>query len=139
MKSAKITINPTEVKSVSYNNSFRQKPGQPMKLMVKSQVNIQTNPAAPTTAMAMIKITAEDEEKNLTLAIETMTLASASTFIDNLDDIIKAKYLPVIMLGVNEKIRNISSTLGINLRLPSPQLDYTQEEERPESGPVYYS
>ena len=34
MKSAKITINPPEIKSVTYGNTFRQKPGQPMKLTI---------------------------------------------------------------------------------------------------------
>lgn len=138
MKSAKITINPPEIKSVTYSNTFRQKPGQPMKLTIKSQVNVQTNPAAPTTAIAMVKITAADEESNLTLALETMTLVSASTFVDNLDDVVKAQYMPIIMMAVNEKIRNISSTLGMNLRLPNPQLDYTEAGENSE-GPVYLS
>lgn len=138
MKSAKITINPPEIKSVSYNNTFRQKPGQPMKLTIKSQVNVQTNPAAPTTAMAMVKVTAADEAENLSLTLETMTLVSASTFIDNLDDVVKTKYMPIIMMAVNEKIRHISSTLGMNLRLPNPQLDYTEGGESNE-GPVYLS
>lgn len=138
MKSAKITINPPEIKSVTYGNTFRQKPGQPMKLTIKSQVNVQTNPAAPTTAIAMVKITAADEESNLTLSLETMTLVSASTFVDNLDDVVKAQYMPIIMMAVNEKIRNISSTLGMNLRLPNPQLDYTEAGESSET-PVYLS
>ena len=138
MKSAKITINPPEIKSVSYNNTFRQKPGQPMKLTIKSQVNVQTNPAAPTTAVAMVKIMAQDEAENLSLTLETMTLGSASTFVDNLDDVVKTQYMPIIMMAVNEKIRNISSTLGMNLRLPNPQLDYTEDGESTE-GPVYLS
>lgn len=138
MKSAKITINPPEIKSASYNNTFRQKPGQPMKLTIKSQVNVQTNPAAPTTAMAMVRVTAADEESNLSLTLETMTLVSASTFVDNLDDVIKAQYMPVIMMAVNEKIRHISASLGMNLRLPNPQLDYTEAGDSSQD-PIYLS
>lgn len=129
MKTAKITLNPPEIKSISYNNTFRQKPGQPLKMTIKSQVSVKTNPAAPTTAMVFVKVTADDEDKNLTLELETMTFATASTFIDNLDDILKKQYLPVIMMGVNEKIRGISASMGLNLRLPNPQLDYRETSE----------
>lgn len=137
MKTAKITLNPPEVKSISFQNTFKQQPGQPMKLTIKTQVNVKTNPAAPTTAVAGIKITAEDEEKNMSLEIETLTMAVASTFIDNLDDIIKEKYMPAIMLSVNEKIRSITASFGLTLRLASPQLDYSEGSEA--EGPVYYS
>lgn len=129
MKTAKITLNPPEIKSISYNNTFRQKPGQPLKMTVKSQVSVKTNPAAPTTAMVLVKITASDEEQNLSLELETMTLAVASTFVDNLDDVLKQKYLPIIMMVVNEKIRSISASMGLNLRLPNPQLDYQEASE----------
>lgn len=137
MKTAKITLNPPEIKSISFSNAFKQKPGQPMKLTIKTQFNVKTNPAAPTTAMAFVKITADDEEHNLTLELETLTLIVASTFIDNLDEIIKKQYFPSIMLAVNEKVRSVTANLGLNLRLPSPQMDYTEAGE-PE-GPVYYS
>lgn len=129
MKTAKITLNPPEIRSISYNNTFRQKPGQPLKMTIKSQATVKTNPAAPTTAMVFVKITASDEEQNLSLELETMTLAVASTFIDNIDDVLKARYLPIIMMGVNEKIRSLTATLGLNLRLPTPQLDYQEEPE----------
>lgn len=129
MKTAKITLNPPEIKSISYNNTFRQKPGQPLKMTIKSQATVKTNPAAPTTAMVLVKIAAIDEEQNLSLEVETMTLAVASTFIDNIDDVLKARYLPIIMMGVNEKIRSLTATLGLNLRLPIPQLDYREEPE----------
>ena len=133
MKTAKITLNPPEIKSISYNNTFRQKAGQPLKMTVKSQVSVKTNPAAPTTAMALVKITAGDEEKNLSFEVETMTLAVASTFVDNLDDVLKTQYLPILMMAVNEKIRSVSVAMGLNLRLPNPQLDYreTPEAEAP--------
>ena len=133
MKTAKITLNPPEIKSISYNNTFRQKAGQPLKMTVKSQVSVKTNPAAPTTAMALVKITAGDEEKNLSFEVETMTLAVASTFVDNLDDVLKTQYLPILMMAVNEKIRSVSAAMGLNLRLPNPQLDYreTPEAEAP--------
>ena len=61
MKTAKITLNPPEIRSISYNNTFRQKPGQPLKMTIKSQATVKTNPAAPTTAMVFVKITASDE------------------------------------------------------------------------------
>lgn len=133
MKTAKITLNPPEIKSISYNNSFRQKAGQPLKMTLKSQVSVKTNPAAPTTAMALVKITADDEDKNLSFEVETMTLAVASTFVDNLDDVLKTQYLPVLMMAVNEKIRSVSAAMGLNLRLPNPQLNYreTPETESP--------
>ncbi len=129
MKTAKITLNPPEIKSISYNNTFRQKAGQPLKMTIKSQATVKTNPAAPTTAMVLVRIIASDEEQNLSLELETMTLAVASTFIDNIDDVLKAQYLPIIMMGVNEKIRSLTANLGLNLRLPTPQLDYREEPE----------
>lgn len=137
MKNAKITLNPPEIKSIAFNNTFAQKPGQPIKLAVKTQVGIKLNPAAPTTAMVLVKTTVGDEEKNLTLEIETMTLVVASTFVDNLDEIIKKQYLPILMISVNEKVRSVTATMGINLKLPNPQLDY--EEGNDPTDSLYFN
>lgn len=137
MKSAKITLNPPEIKSINYNNTFAQKPGEPIKLAVKTQVGIKMNPAAPTTAMVIVKTTVGDEEKNLTLDLETMTLVVASTFVDNLDQIIQKQYLPILMLSVNEKVRSVTANMGINLKLPTPQLDY--EEGNDSSDSLYFN
>ena len=104
---------------------------------MKTQVGIKLNPAAPTTAMVLVKTTVGDEEKNLTLEIETMTLVVASTFVDNLDEIIKKQYLPILMISVNEKVRSVTATMGINLKLPNPQLDY--EEGNDPTDSLYFN
>ena len=46
---------------------------------------------------------------------------------------LKTQYLPILMMAVNEKIRSVSAAMGLNLRLPNPQLDYreTPEAEAP--------
>ncbi len=137
MKDIKITFNPTEIKSLHFQNTFKQKAGQNIKLAVQTKLNIKTNPAAPTTAMIFVQVSASDEEKNLSFEIETITMAAAETFIDNIDEVIKTHFLPSVMLAVNEKVRNATSVFGLNLRLPSPQLVYTKEDEN--GSTLYYN
>ena len=75
---------------LKYDNTFASKPGEPLKLSVKVQTAVQLNPAAPTTAMVLVHYECSDEEKKLiTMEMDTLTPVNASTFVDNLDEVIK--------------------------------------------------
>ena len=101
-----------------------------MKLAVKTQIAVNLNPASPTVAMVLVKYEASDEEKKVIgLTIETMTPVSVSTFVDNLDEVIKKKYIGEVMIGVAEKIRMLSSIVGLSLTVPPVRLAYKDTQE----------
>lgn len=125
MKEAKISMRTTDIKAVKYDNTFTSKPGEPMKLNVKTNFAVKLNPAQPTTALVCVKFSATDEEaKTMTFEVETVTALQASTFIDNLDEVVKKNYMGMVMISVNEKIKSLTSTLGLNLQVPSVSFNY---------------
>lgn len=118
MKDVTVSIRTTEIKSMKYENNFSGKPGEQMRLQVKNGFNIMLNPAAPTAAAVFTKFSAEDEEGKVKFELETATPVSVSTFVDNLDELIKEEYLNVILLAVNERIRMAATLVGLNINAP---------------------
>ena len=82
MKNVTVTINPTEIKSLSYNNNFSIKPGEKIALNVKSEAAIKPNASNPVAALVGIKMIVTDSEGSLQLMVETITGVTLSTFID---------------------------------------------------------
>ena len=122
MKKIQVTINPTEIKSVTYNNNFSKKQGEKFSLQIKSEASIRLNSTNPVMALVVFNIKAEDPDNCIQINMETITGVTVSTFIDDLEGFIRSKYLPVIMMASNEKIRSLTTTLGMPIRLPSPVL-----------------
>lgn len=130
MKDVKVTVGPTNIKTLEYNNAYSAKPGEQIKMGVQTKVAVHLNPAAPTTAMAHVRFEIADEEKKyVSMVIETLTPFSVSTFIDNLDEMIKKNYMSDVMLAVNEKIRLVTSLCGLGLSIPPINLPYRENEE----------
>lgn len=129
MKNIQVTINPTEVRSVNYSNAFSKKPGEKISLSVKSEASIKLNSANPVVAVVIVKVTVEDPDKCIAMEIETITGVTVSTFIDNLDQYIKANYLPVIIMSANEKVRAVSAMMGTPIRIPNPKFGSIEEGE----------
>ncbi len=121
MKNVEVTINPTEVRSVKYSNAFSKKPGEKISLSVKSEASIKLNPTNPVVAIVIVKVVVEDPDKCIQMEIETITGVTVSTFIDNLDQFIKGKYLPVIIMSANEKVRTLSAMMGAPIKIPNPR------------------
>lgn len=132
MKKIQVTINPTEIKSLNYNNNFSKKPGEKFSLQVKSEAAVKLNPNNPVTALVVVNVRVEDPDKCIQIAVETITGITVSTFIDDLEGFIRAKYLPVVIIASNEKIRNVTTTLGMPVRLPNPVFGEGGEMEQPE-------
>ena len=130
MKDVKVQIAATNIKSIKYDNSFLAKPGEPMKLGVKTQVGVRLNPAAPTTAVVLVHFEIGDEEKKLVnMELDTLTPITVSTFVDNLDDMIKKNYINDVMLSVNEKIRSITAMVGLNIQTPPISFAYRDGQD----------
>ncbi|MBD5156601.1 MAG: hypothetical protein HDT13_03065 [Butyrivibrio sp.] len=129
MKSVEVTINPTEVRSVKYINAFSKKPGEKISLSVKSEASIKLNPTNPVVALVIVKVIVEDPDKCIQMDIETITGVNVSTFIDNLDQFIKEKYLPVIIMSANEKVRAVSAMMGTPIKIPNPRFGAVSESE----------
>ncbi len=127
MKNVQVTINPTEVRSVNYANAFSKKPGEKISLSVKSEASIKLNPANPVVAIVVVKVIVEDPDKCIQMTIETITGVTVSTFIDNLDQFIKEKYLPVIIMSANEKVRAVSAMMGTPIKIPNPRFGAVQD------------
>ena len=130
MKDVKMSIGTTNIKMLKYDNTFASKPGEPLKLSVKVQTAVQLNPAAPTTAMVLVHYECSDEEKKLiTMEMDTLTPVNASTFVDNLDEVIKKNYINHVMVGVNERIRTVSSIIGITIQTPAIPFPYGDSQD----------
>jgi hypothetical protein len=120
MKKIQVTINPTEIKSVTYNNSFTKKQGERFSLQIKSEAAIKLNPTNPVMALVVLNINVDDPDGCIQINMETITGITVSTFIDDLEGFIRTKYLPIIMMQSNEKVRSLTTTLGMPIRLPNP-------------------
>ena len=130
MKDVKVTIAPTNIKSLKFENNYNAKPGEQVKLGVQMKVAVHLNPAAPTTALAHVHFAVADEEKkHVSMELETLTPITVSTFIDNLDEVIKKNYLNDIMMAVNEKIRIAATITGLNITTPSIAFAYRDNGE----------
>ncbi len=130
MKDVKVTIENAIVKSLSYTNEFNIKPGTPMKVAVNNQMAVKLNPAQPTRAVVIVKFTAKDEEdKSIHLEAEFLIGVSVSTFVDNLDEMIKKNYMGHIMLSVNEKLRELTSTIGFSIQIPGVTFNYNDSQD----------
>ncbi|MCR4938034.1 MAG: hypothetical protein K5987_07760 [Lachnospiraceae bacterium] len=130
MKDIQVSIGAANIRTFNYNNNFTAKPGDQMKLAVNTSFAVSLNPASPTVAMVLVKFTAVDEEKkNISLTIETMTPVTVSSFVDNLDEMIKKNYLNEVMIGVGEKVRTLTAITGLNLSVPAIKLPYRDNAE----------
>ena len=124
MAEIQVSIKKTEIKRIEYNNDFAGIPGKQLKLEIKTQAKVHLNMATPLSAVVDVVFLAEDPESKIKLEIQTYTPITASSFIDNLDKVIQERYLSSVMLAVNEKIRMITTTVGINLRVPNMVFQY---------------
>ncbi len=80
-------------------------------------------------ALVIVKVIVEDPDKCIQMEIETITGVNVSTFIDNLDQFIKEKYLPVIIISANEKVRALSAMMGTPIKIPNPRFGAVSEGE----------
>ena len=103
-KDAVFSIRSTDVKSVTYNNDFKVRPGEKINIKVNTNLAVRMNPAQPTSAVVFVKFEASDEESGLSFQMETVTAVSSSTYVDDFEEVIKSDYINTIMLAVNEKI-----------------------------------
>ena len=124
MKDVKFSIRATDIRSLNYQNNFSGKPGEQMKMDVKTNVAVKLNSEVPTMALVCVKFEAKDVNGIMSLDLETMTQVSVSTFVDNLDEVIKKNYMTTIMLAVNEKIRMAATNLGLNIAVPPMVFEY---------------
>ena len=122
MKDVQATINPTEVKMFSYNNNFTKKPGDKFQFQVKTNTTIRLNNNSPVDALVVVSTTVEDPDGCIDIKVETITGIRVSTFIDDLEGFIREKYLATVIHIANEKVRALTSMVGMPIRLPSPVL-----------------
>lgn len=118
-KDAVFSIRSTDVKSVTYNNDFKVRPGEKINIKVNTNLAVRMNPAQPTSAVVFVKFEASDEESGLSFQMETVTAVSSSTYVDDFEEVIKSDYINTIMLAVNEKIRAVSGMVGFNVTTPA--------------------
>lgn len=121
MKEINVLINPVEIKSFSYDNTFSKPEGGQYKIQVKSEAKVKLNPAEPTKALVVITVEAAEASGIIMLKVEALAPVTVNTFVDNLDEFVKEKYLPMIVVAVNEKIRNCCASLGVPVQFPNPQ------------------
>ncbi|MDE6714051.1 MAG: hypothetical protein K2K20_09975 [Lachnospiraceae bacterium] len=129
MKEVKVTIHPVEIKSLKYNNTMAVKPGEALKIQMKTSTAVKLNPSMPTAALAMVKFEAVDETNNIQFEAETLTAVMAEPAVEKLDELIKAHYMGSILMAVNEKVRAAALTLGLTLAPPAIGFKYQDDNE----------
>lgn len=127
MKNIKVSIRPTEVKTLIYDNQFKLSNGEKAQLAVKTNAAVKLNPQTPTTAVVAVKFEAVKADETLKFMLETVTAVEVDTFVDNLDEFVKKHYLTCIMIAVNEKIRNLTSSLGMNMVVPAVMMENNED------------
>ena len=50
MKEVKVSIHPTEIRTLKFENAMTAKPGEQMKIQLKTGTAVKLNPNSPTTA-----------------------------------------------------------------------------------------
>ncbi|MDE6530024.1 MAG: hypothetical protein K2K96_04545 [Lachnospiraceae bacterium] len=129
MKEVKVSIHPVEIKSIKYDNTMTIKPGEAMKLQMKTSTAVKLNPSVPTAALAMVKFEAADESKNIQFEVETLTAVMAEPAVEKLDELIKAHYMGSILMAVNEKVRAAALMLGLTITPPAMAFKYQDDNE----------
>ena len=129
MKEVKVSIHPVEIKSIKYDNTMTIKPGEAMKLQMKTSTAVKLHPSMPTAALAMVKFEAADESKNIQFEVETLTAVMAEPAVEKLDELIKAHYMGSILMAVNEKVRAAALMLGLTITPPAMTFKYQDDNE----------
>lgn len=128
MKNAKVTIRPAEITSIQFNAPKVAKPGVPVKLKMACKFNAGINQNAPTNGAAKVQFIIETEDGDKVLEIETTTVVTASTYIDNFQQVIKKEYGQIILLDANEKVRTITQSIGMTVKFPGITLPYGEQD-----------
>lgn len=129
MKEVKLSIHPVEIKSFKYDNAMSLKPGEAMKIQMKTSTAVKLNPSVPTAAVAMVKFEAVDEKKSLQFEVDTLTAVVAESAVEKLDELIKNRYMGAILLAVNEKVRAATLILGLTITPPAIGFKYQDNNE----------
>ncbi len=130
MKDVKVSIAPTNIKNLKFEFNPPAPSSEPMKLGIKTAWKIALNPAAPTMAMVVVHFeVGDDEKKNINFEMDTWTHVSVSTFVDNLDEMIKKNYMRDVMMAVNEKFRTTALMLGLTIQTPPVTFAYREGED----------
>lgn len=129
MKEVKVSIHPVEIKTMKFDNAMKIKPGETMKMQMKTSTAVKLNPAVPGAALTMIKFEAEDEAKNIQFEVDTLTAVMAEPAVEKLDELIKNHYMGSILLAVNEKVRAAALMLGLTITPPAITFKYQDENE----------
>ncbi len=120
-----IQISPTMIKGVEYNTEF---PTESVNLTGSPEFKIITFPDKPLEGCVDVIFTAKDTDGDrVMIRIHTRTAVRVNSFIDNFDNFIGENYLTPIMLSVNEKIRQVSSAVGMTIRIENFPFKYNGE------------
>lgn len=117
-----IQISPTMIKAVEYNTEF---PSEGVTMSGAPEFKIITFPDRPLEGCVDVVFTAKDADgERVMIKIHTRTAIKVNTFIDDFDKFIGDNYLTSIMLSVNEKIRQVSSAVGMTIRIENFPFKY---------------
>lgn len=113
------TIGRTEIKKIDFNKELKAAPNQKVQLQIKTNFKVGYNPEKPLEAVVFTNVTIADEETQLMhLIVETITPVAASSFVDNLDAVVRREYVPTVLTVVAEKVKDISTYIGIPIMMP---------------------
>lgn len=129
MKEVKVSIHPVEIKSLKFENSMKIKPGEALKIQMKTSTAVKLNPSLPSAALTMVKFEAVDETKSIQFEMDTLTAVTAEPAVDKLDELIKSHYMGSILMAVNEKVRAAAIMLGLTITPPAISFKYQDDND----------
>lgn len=116
------TIGRTDIKKIDFNKELKVAPNQQVKLQIKTNYKVGYNPERPLEAIVFSNVVIADEETGMMhLVVEMITPIAASSFVDNFDEVVKREYIPTVLSIVGEKVKDISTYVGIPIMIPSPK------------------
>lgn len=129
MSDIQISIQPTVIREVMYNNTLIPINAKPVRLEVRHHTKVLSGKSMPLSAVFEVTFQAvEPDNARITLEILTATPVTVSSYIENLDKVIQKEYLPSIMLAVNEKLRMVTAALDLNIRIPNFTFAYENKQ-----------
>lgn len=113
------TIGRTDIKKIDFNKELSIQPNQQIELKIQTANKVLYNAERPLQALVHTTITIKDEKNDLLhFTFEFITPVVASSFIDNLEELVKKQYVPIVNVIAAEKVKEITTYVGTAINLP---------------------
>ena len=114
------SIGRSDIIKIDYNKELKNVGSQQIQLKINVTSEVLYKAEEPLRAIVRSNVSIKDEQNDmLHLNMIVLTPVTASSFIDNLPELVKKQYTPIITAVIAEKVKEISSFVGTPINLPA--------------------